>query len=184
MARNFDESVEYDERILLGPGHPESPGASAWLSSACHCQDFSHRPRQCRALHRASGQPFKVICPLRAKLVGRLPPGNQNTDSLEGRYRLFFDAFAIEFHIRMTLPELFAAQVARTPDADAVVFEDERLALEPAGASPARARGRSRGGGGAVHRALAVRRKSTASQHQPTAAMPRNEHCMRRFPHR
>jgi hypothetical protein len=36
-----------------------------------------------------------------------------------------------------TLPELFAAQVARTPDADAVVFEDERL--RRAGAGPAAA---------------------------------------------
>ncbi len=61
-----------------------------------------------------------------------------------------------------TLPELFAAQAARTPAATAVVFEDQssylcgaRCALEPAGASPARAGCRSRGGGGAVRGALA-----------------------------
>jgi acyl-CoA synthetase (AMP-forming)/AMP-acid ligase II len=57
----------------------------------------------------------------------------------------------------MTLPELFAAQVARTPDADAVVFEDERLSYgDPDARSSQLARhlrglrGRSRGGGGAV----------------------------------
>ena len=61
-----------------------------------------------------------------------------------------------------TLPELFAEQAAQTPDAIAVVYEDERLtyararcARQPAGASPARARRRSRGRGGAVRRALA-----------------------------
>ena len=61
----------------------------------------------------------------------------------------------------VTWPELFAAQVARTPDAVAAVFEEEsinispaRRALEPTGASSARARDRTRGGGGAVHRAL------------------------------
>ena len=61
-----------------------------------------------------------------------------------------------------TLPELFAAQAAKTPAATAVVFEDQslylcgaRCAVEPAGASPARAGCRSRGGGGAVRGALA-----------------------------
>ena len=61
-----------------------------------------------------------------------------------------------------TLPELFAAQAAQTPDAVAVVFEDAQPQLrrarcprQPAGASPARARRRSRGGGGAVRGALA-----------------------------
>src|SRR3954469_6575634 len=47
----------------------------------------------------------------------------------------------------MTLPELFAAQVARTPDAcggvrgRAAELRRPRCALEPAGASPARAPG-------------------------------------------
>ena len=61
-----------------------------------------------------------------------------------------------------TLPELFAAQVAKSPDAIAVVFEDEtpqlwraRCARQSAGASSARSRGRPRDGGGAVRRALA-----------------------------
>ena len=83
-----------------------------------------------------------------------------------------------------TLPELFAAQVAQTPDATAVVFEDAapelsraRCALEPAGASSARARGRSRGGGGAVRRALA-RDADRAARHPQgrrrlSAARPR-----------
>ena len=70
------------------------------------------------------------------------------------------------------------------PDAIAVVFEDERLsyararcALEPAGASSARARGRPRGGGRAVRRALA-RDAGRAARHPQgrrrlSAARPR-----------
>ena len=61
-----------------------------------------------------------------------------------------------------TLPELFAAQVDKSPDAIAVVFEDQnahlwraRCARQSAGASPARSRRRPRDGGGAVCRALA-----------------------------
>ena len=61
-----------------------------------------------------------------------------------------------------TLPELFAAQAARTPEAVAVVFEDAdsdlraaRCARQSAGASPAKSRCRSRSGGGTVCRALA-----------------------------
>ena len=61
-----------------------------------------------------------------------------------------------------TLPELFAAQAARTPDAVAVVFEDctltyarARRPRQPAGASSARPRRRSRDHGGAVRGALA-----------------------------
>ena len=61
-----------------------------------------------------------------------------------------------------SLPELFAAQVAASPDAVAVVCADERLsyraldiALEPGGAPSAGARRWSRGGCGAVPGALA-----------------------------
>ena len=60
-----------------------------------------------------------------------------------------------------TVPALFAAQAARTPEATAVVFGDEHAQLcgarpprQPAGASSARPRGRSRDGGGPVRRAL------------------------------
>ena len=71
----------------------------------------------------------------------------------------------------VTWPELFAAQVARTPDAVAAVFEEEsinvspaRRALEPTGASSARARGRPRGGGRSLPRAL-VGDAGRASRH-------------------
>ena len=65
-------------------------------------------------------------------------------------------------HARPTLPALFAAQAARTPDAVAVVFEDRspdlcgaRRARQPPGQPPARARRRARARGGALRRALA-----------------------------
>ncbi len=61
-----------------------------------------------------------------------------------------------------TLPELFAAQVAKSPRRDrgrvrgpAPHLQRARRALEPAGASSARTRRRSRGGGGTVRGALA-----------------------------
>ena len=61
-----------------------------------------------------------------------------------------------------TLPELFAAQAARTPDAVAVLFEERSAELrrarrprQPAGASSARPRRRPRDRGRAVRRALA-----------------------------
>ena len=61
-----------------------------------------------------------------------------------------------------TLPALFAAQVPKSPQAVAAVFEHEqpelsrpRCARQPARPSSARARGRPRGGGGAVPGALA-----------------------------
>src|SRR4029078_12145926 len=47
-----------------------------------------------------------------------------------------------------TLPELFAAQVARTPDADAVVFEDERLSYGELDARSSRLAHHLRGLGG------------------------------------
>ena len=83
-----------------------------------------------------------------------------------------------------TLPELFAAQVAQSPDAIAVVLEDAephlrraRCALEPAGASSARARGRARGGGRAVRGALARDARRAARHPQGgrrlSAARPR-----------
>ena len=80
---------------------------------------------------------------------------------------------------RGTLAELFAAQAARTPDAVAVVCGDERLTYRELDARANRlarhlrgARGRARGGGGAVPGALAG----------PDRRAPRHPQGRRRVP--
>ena len=78
-----------------------------------------------------------------------------------------------------TLPELFAAQVARTPDAVAVLLEEQsltyaraRCARQSAGASPARSRRRARDRGRAVHRALARDARRAARHPQGGRRLP------------
>ena len=72
-----------------------------------------------------------------------------------------------------SLPELFAAQVAEDSQRDrgrvrgrAPHLQRARRALEPAGASSARTRGRARGGGGTVRGALAGDARRTARHPQ------------------
>ena len=86
-----------------------------------------------------------------------------------------------------TLPELFAAQVAKTPTRppwcsriSSLTYARARRARQPAGASPARARRRPRGGGRAVRGALAgdARRRCSASS-RPAAPICRSTRTTR-----
>ena len=183
-AGRIGRAVRHAGGVRELSGRPCQPGSRCRRSAACRgeragCHALSVGPWRCRANSCGCGSTIGPTCSIarawrrwRAGSCGcwrprlRMPIGRSAASIFSPRR----SATCILREWNATAQPLAPATLARpvrrpggrTPDAVAVVFEEQRLsyararrARQPAGASSARARGRARERGRAVRRALA-----------------------------